>query len=128
MPVRSLTLQLVHDSRKADYDWIYNFRIAAEVDGLGTLYAAGECPWYVRSNTSGIGCGIDCDGGSFGVDRVPGAQALWLSIDPSLGLRMKAGCGGRGAYRVKPAGSGAVFRLQQAPPAACRALEEMAAR
>src|ERR1700733_8391720 len=30
--IRSFTLQLVHDTRDADYDWIYNFRLSAEVE------------------------------------------------------------------------------------------------
>jgi hypothetical protein len=138
--VRSFTLQLTYDSRSADYDWIYNFRLAAEVDGIGTLYAAGECPWYTGKkpdpdlpytrygNTGSIGCYIDCDGGGFDVDRVPGAPALWLSFNATHGLRMSAGCGGRGTHRVKSAAAVTVFRVQQASAETCRPLEEMAAR
>ena len=44
MAVRSFTLHLVYDTRTSDYDWIYNFRLAAEVEGIGTMFAAGECP------------------------------------------------------------------------------------
>src|SRR4029079_9800263 len=74
MSVRSFTLQLVYDTREADYDWIHNFRLLAEVEGVGTMYAAGECPWYakdkiygsdkqeIRGNTAGLLCYIDCDG------------------------------------------------------------------
>ena len=42
MSVRSFTLQLVYDTREADYDWIHNFRLLAEVEGVGTMYASGE--------------------------------------------------------------------------------------
>jgi hypothetical protein len=130
-PVHGFVLQLIHDDRKSDYDWIYNFRLAAEVEGVGTLFAAGECPWFAGSPIlaprSGIYCYIDCDGGGFNVDRVPGAQALYVSFE-SYGLRMKAGCGGGGSYRVKAGTPGAVFRLKQASAATCQPLEQMANR
>jgi len=51
--VRSFTLQLVYDTREADYDWIHNFRLLAEVEGVGTMYAAGECPWYAKDKLYG---------------------------------------------------------------------------
>ena len=66
----------------SDYDWIYNFRLAAEVEGVGTMFAAGECPWYAKDkvwgpdkrqisgNTTDLFCYIDCDGGGFNLDRV----------------------------------------------------------
>jgi hypothetical protein len=140
MAVRSFTLQLVYDTRTSDYDWIYNFRLLAQVEGVGTLYAAGECPWYAKDkvygwdkrqitgNTTNLGCYIDCDGGLFDLDRAPAAPALLMSFDPRFGLRMKGGCGGRGAYRIMPATSGITFRLQTASAEACRPLEEWASR
>ena len=138
--IRSFTLQLVHDTRQADYDWIYNFRLAAEVEGVGTLFAAGECPWYAKDkvwgpdkreitgSTTSLFCYIDCDGGGFDLDRVAGTSALLMSYDPRFGLRMKGGCGGRGAYRIKPAASGITFRLETTGAEACRPLEEWASR
>src|SRR5262245_58972060 len=39
--IRSFTLQLAYDSRTADYDWIYNFRLLADAEGIGSMYAAG---------------------------------------------------------------------------------------
>lgn len=140
MGVRSFTLQLVYDTRTADYDWIHNFRLSAEVDGVGTMFAAGECPWYAKDkvygwdkreitgNTTDIGCYIDCDGGGFGLERVPGTPALLMSFDPRIGLRMKGGCGGGGTYRIKPATSGITFRLQTASAEACKPLDEWASR
>lgn len=140
VPVRAFTLQLAYDSRKAHYDWIYNFRLAAEVKGVGTLLAAGECPWYAdekkdkdggeptAANTTGLFCYIDCDGGGFNLHRVPVASAALVSFDPRFGLRMKKGCGGGGSYRIRPATSGITFRLQTAAAEACRSLEQWAER
>jgi hypothetical protein len=139
-PVRAFTLQLIYDTRKADYDWIHNFRLAAEVEGVGTMFAAGECPWYagpksdpdigwkVAGNTTSLGCYIDCDGGGFGLERVRGSPALLMSFDPRFGLRMKGGCGGGGMYRIKPATTGITFQLQTASAETCRPLEEWASR
>jgi hypothetical protein len=138
--IRSFTLQLVHDTRQADYDWIYNFRLAAEVEGVGTLFASGECPWYAKDkvwgpdkreitgSTTSLYCYIDCDGGGFDLDRVVGASALLMSYDPRFGLRMKGGCGGRGSYRIRPAAAGIAFRLETTGAEACRPLEEWASR
>jgi hypothetical protein len=72
--VRSFTLQLIYGSRQADYDWIHNFHLLAQVDGIGTLFASGECPWHaidriyrpdkreITGNTIDLFCYIDCDG------------------------------------------------------------------
>ncbi len=140
MSVRSFTLQLVYDTREADYDWIHNFRLLAEVEGVGTMYASGECPWYAKvkvrgpdkqestGNTTNIGCYIDCDGGGFDLERVAGAAALSMTFDPRFGLRMKGGCGGGGRYRIKPVTSDITFRLQTASAEACKPLEEWASR
>jgi hypothetical protein len=138
--VRAFTLQLVYDTRTSDYDWIYNFRLAADVEGVGTMFAAGECPWYAKDkvwgwdkrqitgNTTDLYCYIDCDGGGFSLDRAPATPALLMSFDPSIGLKMKGGCGGGGIYRIKPATSGVTFRLQTASAETCRPLEEWASR
>jgi hypothetical protein len=141
VPIRSFTLQLVYDSRTADYDWIYNFRLLADAEGVGSMYAAGECPWYARdkydrdtqrqitASTTQLGCYIDCDGGFFDLERVAGAPAVTMAFDAVHGLRMKRGCGGGGIYRVKaPSSSGILFRLQAASAETCRPLEELAAR
>jgi hypothetical protein len=140
-PIRSFTLQLTYDSRTSDYDWIYNFRLLADAEGIGTMYAAGECPWYAKDkvygwdkreitgSTTGMLCYIDCDGGFFDVDRIAGAPALTLSFDAVHGLKMKGGCGGGGIYRVKaPSSSGIAFRLQTASAEVCKPLEELAKR
>jgi hypothetical protein len=138
--IRSFTLQLVYDTRTADYDWIHNFRLLAEVEGVGIMYASGECPWYARKkydrdtdrtitpSTTNLFCYIDCDGGGFDLDRVAGAPAVAMSFDPRIGLKMKGGCGGGGIYRIKPATSGITFRLQTAGAEACKPLEESASR
>jgi hypothetical protein len=141
VPIRSFTLQLTYDSRTADYDWIYNFRLLAEAEGVGTMYAAGECPWYARDkvygwdkqeiapSTTRMLCYIDCDGGFFDVERIAGAPAVTMAFDAVHGLRMKGGCGGGGIYRIKAASSsGIVFRLQTASAETCKPLEELANR
>jgi hypothetical protein len=140
-PIHSFTLQLTYDSRKSDYDWIYNFRLLAEAEGIGTMYAAGECPWYAKDkvygwdkreiagSTTGMLCYIDCDGGFFDLERIGGAPALAISFDSVHGLKMKGGCGGGGIYRVKASSpSGIAFRLQTASAEACRLVETWAAR
>lgn len=139
VPIRSFTLQLTYDTRKSDYDWIYNFRLLAEAEGVGALYAAGECPWYAKDkvldgrritgSTTRMLCYIDCDGGFFGLERIAGAPALSLSFDDIHGLKMKGGCGGGGIYRVKASAPPKIsFRLQVAKAEACRPVEEVAAR
>ena len=140
VPVRSFTLELTYDTRKSDYDWIYNFRLLAEADGIGTMYASGECPWYARDkvfgsdkrkitgSTSSLFCYIDCDGGGFDLERAPDAPAVVMSFDPRIGLRMKGGCGGGGIYRINPASAGVRFRLQATSAEACRPVREWAAR
>jgi hypothetical protein len=104
------------------------------------MFAAGECPWYAKDkvwgwdkrqitgNTTDLYCYIDCDGGGFSLDRAPATPALLMSFDPSIGLKMKGGCGGGGIYRIKPATSGVTFRLQTASAETCRPLEEWASR
>ena len=96
MSVRSFTLQLVYDTREADYDWIHNFRLLAEVEGVGTMYASGECPWYAKDkvrgpdkreitgNTTNIGCYIDCDGGGFDLERVAGSRGAVDVVRPQV--------------------------------------------
>jgi hypothetical protein len=134
VPLTSLTLRLDHDTRKADYDWIFNFTLVATAEGLGTLHARGECPWYDKAyvdprggassphSTFSIVCGIDCDGGAMVLSRATGRSALDLAFWRH-GLLMKRGCGGGGRYRVFPAKSAdADFRLERAPDSRCDAL------
>ena len=119
VPVTKLALRLDYDHRKADYDWIYNFTLVGNMTGLGTLHARGECPWYETSSVETsigplsagsfrLGCGIDCDGGSMSVWRVPGTGALNL-VFGEYGLRMKLGCGGGGRYNVRTSARGHTF-------------------
>ena len=125
--VRGFKLALTYDSRKADYDWIYNFHLAADVDGFDApMTAAGECPWY-RPPAPGTGgpdlyCGIDCDGGVISVWRAPARRAVSIVFDPRLPLRMKLGCGGGGPYLVSTRASEPGFRLEQVAVGECQAL------
>ena len=129
--VTSFILRLDYDERTADYDWIYNFRLRANMDKAGQLHAAGECPWYerglfdkedwrLRIPTATLYCGIDCDGGMMAVSRIPGTRAVHLIFDRQIGLRMKNGCGGGGStFRVLANARGGEFRLEPAPKSAC---------
>lgn len=137
--VRSFTLSLAYDTRSSSYDWIYNFLMSAEVDGVPTLFAAGECPWWetaktdrdggvMHANTTGVTCGIDCDGGGFDLERIAGTRAVRMGFWTG-GLRMKAGCGGGGPYRLSPPDRSTVsFRLEAAPAADCTQLDDWARR
>lgn len=126
----SVLLRLDYDTRRSNYDWIYNFRLGADLKSIGSVRAAGECPWYDRDsvhdgvpqtgNTHSLYCGIDCDGGSMGVRRAPGEGALLLSFG-ELGLAMRLNCGGRGRpFRVFTSGTPAGGELRLEPVAAKR--------
>lgn len=111
--VTALTLSLTYDDRKSDYDWIYDFLLMATLDdGELVLFASGECPWYDKDqsldtggihpgNADKLGCYIDCDGGGMGVRRLAGTTSLDFRFwGDGFGLRMSAGCGGHGSYRL----------------------------
>lgn len=134
--VAAMTLSLTYDDRKADYDWIYNFILMATMaDGSLKLFSAGECPWYASphrfdagdfypANSTKLGCGIDCDGGGMGLERIAGTRAMALHFDgDGIGLRMSAGCSG-GSYRLGtgPADDKVHFRLEPAKASACKPL------
>lgn len=136
VPVHTFTLRLDYDSRKASYDWIFNFTLVARTGKTGLIYARGECPWHekvyidkdidyrVEANTTHLYCGIDCDGGGMSLSRIPGSKALTISFD-AMGLLMKKGCGGGGHFRVHANASGGDFRLEPAPASACRGLKSL---
>ncbi len=136
VPLHGLTLRLDFDSRKASYDWIFNFTLVADTSTLGVLHARGECPWYdkpykesdsnysVEPNTLSLGCGIDCDGGSMLLTRLPSQNAMHLEFS-DLGLLMKRGCGGGGRFRVYPAKASEVLRLERVPKEQCKSLKNL---
>lgn len=125
--VRRFVLALDYDSRKADYDWIYNFHLSAIVDGLDApMLAAGECPSY-KAKFPGFGppalsCYIDCDGGFLNILRPVGKSGMSIAFDPKFPLRMKVGCGGRGSFLVSTREGEPEFALAPAPLEMCRAL------
>jgi hypothetical protein len=128
--VSAMTLRLDYDSRKSDYDWIYNFTLRAET-GKGRLTARGECPWYDKdyvetrfgtlpAGTFTLACGIDCDGGLVDVTRVTGTRDVAVEFGRRIGLTMKSGCGVEGGrLRVYANARGQSLRLAPAPPEAC---------
>jgi hypothetical protein len=136
--ISSLTLLLDYDDRTAGYDWIYNFTLRAEpAQWSSKLFGAGECPWYAKdraewnaetqkANEGYLHCGIDCDGGEMTVERVPGTGDLLLRFDGMSGLRMSAGCGGGGTYRLGTAkkDGDTAFLLNKADTSTCKPLED----
>lgn len=136
VPVHAFTLRLDYDSRKASYDWIFNFTLVAHTEKTGLIYARGECPWHeqtyvdkdidyrIEANTTRLFCGIDCDGGGMSLTRIPGSKALTMGFD-AMGLLMKKGCGGGGHFRVHANASGGDFRLEPAPTSACKGLGKL---
>lgn len=137
VPVERITLRLDHDTRRADYDWIYNFTLVAHTTGKGTLYARGECPWYDKdvvatpigltlpAGAFTLACGIDCDGGLMDLTRMTGRAALSLAFGRQIGLTMKKGCGGGGRFRVYANADAQEFRLDPVPQTACAQLSEL---
>lgn len=133
--VTTFVLRLDADDRTASYDRIYNFALVAQTGGPGVLVARGECPWYdklyvdkdlpgyrIEANTTRLGCGIDCDGGSFALSRIAGTRSVVIGFD-EMGLLMKKGCGGGGRFRVHANASGGDFRLEPAPLSRCKSLK-----
>lgn len=137
VPVERVTLRLDHDTRKSDYDWIFNFTLVAQTSGKGMLHARGECPWYDKdvvetpiglklpAGAFTLACGIDCDGGLMDLTRMTGRGALSLAFGRRIGLTMKPGCGGGGRFRVYANASEQEFRLDPAPQSACAQLNDL---
>jgi hypothetical protein len=151
--VQSVVLRLEYDrtspprpTAKDDpgYDRRYMFALSARFAGRVKLQlAAGDCPWHDRDkefetqrgtfhlsrNTTGLHCGIDCDGGSMSLVRVPGTSALTFRIDPRRHLRLTAPCGDDDKSLVLSGrDAGIALRLEPAAASACRALERWSKR
>ena len=80
--VRSFTLRLVYDTRTSDYDWIYNFRLAAEVEGVGTMFAAGEAPGTRKTR-----CGAGTSGRSAATPRICSATSIATAVASTSTVR-----------------------------------------
>jgi hypothetical protein len=151
--VQSVVLRLEYDrttpprpTAKDDpgYDRRYMFALSARFAGrVKPQFAAGDCPWHDRDkefesqrgtfhlprNTTAIHCGIDCDGGSMSLVRVPGTSALTFRIDPRRHLRLTAPCGDDDKSLVLSGrDAGIALRLEPADALACRALERWSRR
>lgn len=111
----------------------YRFLLAVSFSGRRpTLRASGPCtvfdpvrpgePAAAGSAQARLGCGVECDGGSFGVERPGIGRALALSFAEG-GLRMTAGCSDEAdAVQIKAVKPDTVFTLVPAEARACRAL------
>jgi hypothetical protein len=150
--IRSVTLRLEYDRAPArpaanddpGYDRRYIFTLSARFAGpVKQQFAAGDCPWHDRDkefetqsgmfhlprNTTAIHCGIDCDGGSMSLVRVPGTSALTFRVDPRSHLRLTAPCGDDAKSLVLSGrDAGIALRLGPADAAACRALDRWSRR
>ena len=145
-----MTLLIFRDEREhPTWDEMHDFRVEIALKGWEkTLYAAGECPLRlgdkpiegsrdpIEGNTTTLFCGIDCDGGGMGVERVAGTGDVLFRFDPmGGGLRMSGGCSG-GPYHVggdaKPYDEELIakrkqavaFRLTPMEPAKCAAFRK----
>lgn len=146
----AMTLLIYRDDREhSDWDEMHDFRLMISFKGWEKpLEAAGECPLRVtdkpiegsvdqiEANTTTLFCGIDCDGGGMGVERVAGTREVNFRFDPmGGGLRMSGGCSG-GSFHVggdaKPYDEALIaarkppvsFRLAPMAPAACAAFRK----
>lgn len=75
-----------------------------------------------RGKDGRFGCGVDCDGGNFGV-RPDGTALVIEQEKNSTGLRVQSGCssGDESApdVRIDPADDGLAFRLEPMPAETC---------
>lgn len=147
-PLTGMMLQLEHsDLAYPAWDEMHLFRLEVRLEGWARPFrAAGECPlrfgerappretWVAPVRTTSFYCGIDCDGGSFEVERVAGSGDLLFRFEADGGgLRMSSGCSGSEPFHL---GGDAVpydeasrqarrpvwFRLHPVPAEACRYL------
>ena len=138
VPIRSFTLRAAPTTRrKADYDWIYNFRLLAEAEGVGTMYASGECPWYAKDKVLGLDkrkiTGSTTDLSATSTATVAASTSSACASAPAVTCRsirrhrpQDEGRLRRGRHLpdqgdVAP---GIAFRLQTASAEACRPIEE----
>ena len=72
---------------------------------------------------------VACDGGGVSVEKVPGADALYVHLQtPAEGIALNAVCeeekgDENGAFRLNPGVDDKLFRLQHVPVSQCDSTE-----
>lgn len=143
--VVELKIMLDHISLKdKSWDEMHMFYLEVKLKGWPkALRSSGECPWratarpiegFPDSNPATImalGCGVEDDGGGFGLERGQGGGDVVLRFSPEgSGLRMTFASGGEIhlggvrelGHRDDPNFRPTEFRLQPMAAEACRAL------
>jgi len=127
--VSRIDLHLRYHARKENGAFDLAFIVKADSKSLNKdLFARSGCTWSGWDGEKEIvppyklSCGNDCKGGGMTVERIAGTGGVDLTFDY---MRMSAGCGGGGRYRV---GAGdepekTAFRLERVPLAMCRPLK-----
>jgi len=121
--VKALTLLLIVQGFDANGDAatknaeriLYRFALSARRRGdAKPLTASGDC-----QGTSEARCGVECDGGGFGLDPNAGGVTLKLSGE---GVAFGNDCDANRGEFIAPGADDKVFRLDPAPDAACAGL------
>lgn len=125
-PMRAMSLRLTlrpgqtaYTSGASGYrfDWRYDFAVALDTGDRENYTGGGQCDWTnnrLSQHQFDLACFVDCDGGLLNAIRVPGAQALYVSLQQ---LRVAGSCGDPSSY-LTTAGSG-MYRLDAARPEDC---------
>lgn len=94
----------------------YYFAMLAKRRGNDrTLTARGEC----SSDGTGIGCGVECDGGGVSLTRRPGDKLL-VTLGEGGWIRMTEGCDAEeGAVNLEAGEDDHEFLLSRLPASAC---------
>jgi hypothetical protein len=95
----------------------YYFAMTAKRRGSDrTLVARGEC----GPNGSGIGCGVECDGGGVSLTRRPGDRLL-VTLGKGGWIRMTEGCDEEegGSVNLEAGEDDRDFLLSRLPDASC---------
>lgn len=136
-PVSHVALHLTftngREARNETWDMDFTVNVTAPLLKQ-ELFAHSGCIWSgwdtktetERSPPFKLGCSIDCDGGGFTAERMPGTRSLAVRF---WDLAMQSGCEGGGRYRlstIEPLETG-TFRVDPAPLDACKPLKAWAA-
>lgn len=131
----ALHLTFTNGREARNETWDMDFTINVTSPSLKQeLFAHSGCIWSgwdtktetERSPPFKLGCSIDCDGGGFTAERMPGTRSLAVRF---WDLAMQSGCEGGGRYRlstIEPLETG-TFRVDPAPLDACKPLKAWAA-
>ena len=108
----------------------YRFAMSAKLrTRSGARYTSGQCETNVgAAYPAGNSCVVACDGGGVSIKKIPNADAIYLYLETSAGgIAMGRPCdegSERSGMRLNAGADDKVFRLDRAPQAACRFLEQ----